>query len=143
LVTDYALSDRVIFTGLLTEGDVHAAYAAADVFVLPSRFDTFPMAIVEALASGTPVLVTDACQSSGLITKQAGLVTPVNAMAIADGLRQLLFDRNMRDTYVHGARSLAKAEFSIHKTVDLIESVYRQVLDANSRNNYNVSPSAM
>lgn len=128
LVIDWGLSDRVIFTGLLRNGDVHAAYAAADIFVLPSRFDTFPMAVVEALASGVPILTTEACQIADLIKDRAGLVTPVNAVAIAEGLRRLLFDPALRNTYAREARVLAEAEFSIQKTVDRLEEVYQQVL---------------
>lgn len=133
LAIDYGLSDRVIFTGLLRNADVQAAYAAADVFALPARFDTFPMAIVEALASGVPVLTTETCQVAELIRDRAGLVTPVNAAAIADGLRRLLFNTDLRNTYAQGARVVAETEFSIQKTVDRLEEVYRQVLERHGR----------
>jgi glycosyltransferase involved in cell wall biosynthesis len=46
---------NVLFTGLKTGSDLAAAYAQADVFVFPSRTDTFGNTILEALASGVPV----------------------------------------------------------------------------------------
>jgi len=131
LAINYGLSDRVIFTGLLRDKDVQAAYAAADVFVLPSRFDTFPMVIVEALASGLPVVITEACQVAELVKEKAGLVTPVDPTALASALEQLLSDPELRRTYAMGARALAEKEFSIQKTVGLLEEVYRQVLEEN------------
>lgn len=128
LVDHYNLSDKVIFTGLLEGGDLRAAYAAADVFVLPSRFDTFPMAIVEALASGLPVVTTETCQISGMIKDRAGLVTPVNARAIADAIQCLLSDDDLRRKFAEGARELAKEEFSIPRVVDRLEQVYEEAL---------------
>jgi len=123
------LSDRVIFTGLLRDGEVRAAYAAADVFVLPSRFDTFPMAIVESLASALPVVITETCQVAELIREKAGLVTPVEPTAVANALERLLCDPDLRKTYAIGARTLAEREFSVQKTVDRLEEVYQQVLE--------------
>jgi len=132
MVSAHVLSDRVIFTGPLRDGEVMAAYAAADVFALPSRFDTFPMTIVEALASGLPILTTDTCQVAGLINDRAGVVVPVDPAAIANGLQRLL-DSSLRETYSQGARNLAETEFSIQRTVDRLEKVYKQVLEERGR----------
>src|SRR5207248_5144062 len=53
------LSDRVIFTGML-EGEMkQGAFAAADAFVLPSHQENFGIAVVEALATGVPVLISN------------------------------------------------------------------------------------
>jgi len=129
LAINYGLSDRVIFTGLLKDGEIQAAYAAADVFVLPSRFDTFPMAIVEALASGLPVITTETCQIAELIREKAGLVTQVDSIAIANALHRIISDQDLRGTYAKGARTLAEREFSVQKTVDRLEGIYRQVIE--------------
>ena len=131
LAVSYGLSNRVVFTGLLRNGEVRAAYAAADVFVLSSRFDTFSMVIVEALASGLPVVTTETCQVAELVKEKAGLVTPVDPTAIANALERLLSDPELRRTYAMGARALAEKEFSIQKIGGLLEEVYRQVLEEN------------
>jgi len=49
----------VLFTGFLTGAELHAAYASADVFVFPSTTDTFGNVVLEAQASGLPVIVSD------------------------------------------------------------------------------------
>jgi glycosyltransferase involved in cell wall biosynthesis len=71
-----ALPD-VLFTGYLQGKDLAAAYASSDIFVFPSTTDTFGNVIIEAQASGVPVIVSDSGgpkelvegQNNGLITK--------------------------------------------------------------------------
>jgi 1,2-diacylglycerol 3-alpha-glucosyltransferase len=50
------LKDRVVFTGFLPDGDLRAAYATADMLVIPSTFETQGLVVLEAMASGTPVV---------------------------------------------------------------------------------------
>jgi mannosylfructose-phosphate synthase len=58
LVLDLGLSERVRFTGFVPDQDMADLYRAADVFVLPSRYEPFGMTAVEAMACGTPTVVT-------------------------------------------------------------------------------------
>lgn len=128
LVGERGLLSRVIFTGLLEGADVNMAYAAADVFVHPARFDTFPMAVVKACASGLPILTTETCQIANFIKNRAGLVTAVNPDSLSEGLRQLLADQEQRGIWGRGARELAETEFSISTIADQLENIYRQIL---------------
>ncbi len=54
----YGLEDRITFTGYIPDEDLPDYYRAADVFVLSSRYEPFGMTAVEAMACGTPVVVT-------------------------------------------------------------------------------------
>ncbi len=54
----YGVEDRVTFIGYITDEDLPDYYRAADVFVLPSRYEPFGMTAVEAMACGTPTVVT-------------------------------------------------------------------------------------
>jgi len=61
------LSDRVRFVG--AQPDVTPFYGAADVFVLPTLYDPFPNAVMEAMAAGLPVLTSHKCGGAELITQ--------------------------------------------------------------------------
>jgi mannosylfructose-phosphate synthase len=58
LVGELGLTERVRFTGFVDDRDIADIYRAADVFVLPSRYEPFGMTAVEAMACGTPTVVT-------------------------------------------------------------------------------------
>jgi glycosyltransferase involved in cell wall biosynthesis len=79
----------VLFTGPLY-GDVKwSALADADIFVLPSQNENFGNAAAEAVACGTPVIVTDRCGIAPLIDGRAGLVIPHQCEALIRALHQL------------------------------------------------------
>ena len=61
----HGLHDDVLFAGI--RHDMPAVYAAADLFVLLSGFDTFGMVVIEAMASGLPVIVSDTVGASDLV----------------------------------------------------------------------------
>lgn len=57
-VEDLGLTDRVQFSGFISDEDLPDYYRAADLFVLSSRYEPFGMTAIEAMASGTPTIVT-------------------------------------------------------------------------------------
>lgn len=58
LATDLGLGERVKFAGFVPDADIADLYRAADVFVMPSRYEPFGMTAIEAMACGTPTVVT-------------------------------------------------------------------------------------
>lgn len=87
------LQDRpATFTGFLEGEDLANAYASADLFVFPSATDTFGNVVLEAQASGLPVIVTDqGGPKENLIPDQTGLVVPAHdAHAMAEAICHLL-----------------------------------------------------
>ena len=82
---------RVLFSGPLFDVAKWEAYRDADVFVLPSQNENFGNTAAEAVAAGTPVVVTDGCGVAPLLAG-AGIVVAHNAAAISDALRSLLTD---------------------------------------------------
>jgi glycosyltransferase involved in cell wall biosynthesis/SAM-dependent methyltransferase len=98
LIVDLGLSERTELAGPLDSGGVEAAYASADIFVLPSRFEGYGMVFAEALACGLPV-VAGACEAAeALVPAEAGaLVKPGDVEGFAAALRNLLEDPAARD----------------------------------------------
>jgi glycosyltransferase involved in cell wall biosynthesis len=80
------LSDRTHVVGPLLGADKLAAFAEAVCFCLPSRQEGFSMAILEAMACGTPVVITENCHFPEVATAGAGRVVPLDASAVARGI---------------------------------------------------------
>jgi glycosyltransferase involved in cell wall biosynthesis len=101
---------RVRFAGPRTGAELDAAYAAADLFVLPSRAETYGMVVTEALARGVPVLATDVSGVPEALGRAPGgalpglLVPPGDVDALAAALRRWLTDAGLRAALRRAAR---------------------------------------
>jgi glycosyltransferase involved in cell wall biosynthesis len=82
-------------------------YRSATVALLPSRIDAYGLVVAEALACGTPVIVSDRCGSATLVRQHGcGLVMPAgSAAALSEHLAHLLDDRNLRTRLSQAART--------------------------------------
>jgi glycosyltransferase involved in cell wall biosynthesis len=81
---------RIQFAGPLFGGNKWAAYRDADVFVLPSQNENFGNTAAEAVAAGTPVIVTEQCGIAPLLANEAGLVVRHDSAALSEALAQML-----------------------------------------------------
>ena len=100
------LMPGAIFTGILSGRELGVAYASADLFVFPSTTDTFGNVVVEAMAAGLPVAVSDVGGPRELVkTSQMGMVLPArDAAAWANGLAHMLAVMPSRDERQNLAR---------------------------------------
>ncbi|HET8716494.1 MAG TPA: glycosyltransferase family 4 protein, partial [Nocardioidaceae bacterium] len=116
MVASAGLTDRVRLLGPRTGARLDAAYAGADLVVLPSRVETYGMVISEALARGVPVLATDAGGvTEALLGGDAdlrralpapGVLVPAeDPTALAAALRRWWTDPSWRDRLRHAARA--------------------------------------
>lgn len=100
-----ALQARIALRGECDMDALRAAYAGADLFVLPSHYEGYGMVIDEAIGAGLPVLTTTGGALAATLPPEAGLaVPPGDAGALADALRLLLEDRPRRLALRAGAR---------------------------------------
>ena len=76
----------VVFLGSLSGADLAGAYAAADVFVFPSRTDTFGLVMIEAMACGTPVAAYPVTGPIDVVTAQTGALNADLGVAIDHAL---------------------------------------------------------
>jgi glycosyltransferase involved in cell wall biosynthesis len=109
-----------LFTGYLDGDDLAAAYASADLFVFPSTTDTFGNVILEAQASGLPVVVTDGGgPRENMRPGQTGWVVPGdNAMALAEAVLQLLRSPEKLRDMAQRAREYAAQRSFEHAFMD-------------------------
>ena len=85
-IARHRLGERVIFTGLLAGQQKRDAFAAAELFVLPTRREASPVVVLEALGAGVPVLTTKGAPWEELLTERCGWWVDVDAEAIAQAL---------------------------------------------------------
>lgn len=96
---------RVTFTGDLDAPALEAEYDRADVFVLPTFYEGYGMAIAEALARGLPVISTPTGGIPALVTDAAGiLVPPGDVPTLARALAHIIDDETLRSSLAAGAK---------------------------------------
>jgi glycosyltransferase involved in cell wall biosynthesis len=89
-VTRHQLEQHVLFTGLLFDQVKRDAYAAAELFVLPTRREAAPVVVLEALGAGIPVLTTKGAPWENLLTHRCGWWTDIDSEAIAEALKDAI-----------------------------------------------------
>lgn len=122
------LGDRFRFVGF--HADALSLTAVADVFVLASDYEGMPVAVMEALAVGTPVVATTVGDLPRLLTPgvDALLVPPGRTDLLAGALREVLTDQPLRER-LGWAGMKASRQFDLFEAVHRIECVYRELAD--------------
>lgn len=106
LVETLGFSGRIEFLGQLGEAALAHEYQRADVFVLPSFYEGYGMALTEALAHGLPIISSTAGAIPDTVPTDAGLlVTPGDDVALAHALRQVMTNPDLRRRLAFGARA--------------------------------------
>jgi glycosyltransferase involved in cell wall biosynthesis len=99
------LADRVTLAGELNEEALHQAYDCADVFVLPTRYEGYGMAVAEAVAHGLPVVSTPTGDIPALVDDSSGILVPIDDVAaLRRALDRLIADDDLRRRLSSGAR---------------------------------------
>jgi len=119
---------RVLFTGPLYGNDKKAALADASVFALPSRYENFGNAAAEAIACGTPAIVSDRCGIAPLINQRAGLVTSYDSGVVARTLNDLFENASLYQRLKAGCPQVAD-EISWGRLVGGMERSYEEAID--------------
>jgi glycosyltransferase involved in cell wall biosynthesis len=130
------IAERVRFLGNLTQDDVAAHMAAADVAVVASvrddagNVDGLPNVALEALASGTPLVTTAAGGIGAVVThdRDALVVPERDARALASAIAALAADRAHARRLAEAARSLVADRFGWDRTAGRIEAAYDRAL---------------
>ena len=129
LSSELELSERVRITGWAD--DVFALLRTFDVFVSASRSESFGIAIVEAMASGVPVVATMTPGAREIIdAENTGKLVPIgDAEALAKAIGELLDDPKTRARLATAALQSVRERFSLDRMVASTEQVYLDVLE--------------
>jgi glycosyltransferase involved in cell wall biosynthesis len=107
-IARHQLGHRIRFIGAVEPDRLTEFYAAADVFVLPSRYEGYGMAFAEAIAHGLPVIGSTAGAIPDTVPAGTGLLVPPDDVgALADALQRLIAGKDERARLAAGARAAA------------------------------------
>jgi glycosyltransferase involved in cell wall biosynthesis len=125
----HGLTSRLRLLGPVVGEDKAMLLREADGFVLPSLAEGLPMALLEAMASGLPVVVTRVGAMPEVVRDgQEGLLVPAgDAQALADALDRMACEPAARVRMGQSAREVCEQRFGIERMVDALMTTYRQL----------------
>ncbi|MGX5714863.1 glycosyltransferase [Arthrobacter sp. MAHUQ-56] len=128
-INEYSLQESVRWEGPVGVADSLSRMNQADIYVLPSIQEPFPMSVLEAMSLGLPVVITE---SNGLApilqTHNAGLVVSEEQAALSKGIGLLLENKDLRTRLGKNARDLIVREYSITSVVATLSEHYKAAL---------------
>lgn len=127
-----ALRERVVFAGEVPEERLYQHYADADVFCLPSRYESFGLVLLEAMMFGLPVVATAVGGVPEVVEHEGNglLVEPENPRALAAALGQLIRDADLRARLGRRSRERFEARFTLPIMTRNVLASYAQVVAA-------------
>jgi len=132
LITEAQVGHRVHFLGQIPYAELPALYSNADIFVLPSLLETFGHPLVEAMASGLPIVASNVCAMPEICGDAALYFDPHDTIALSTQIRRVLSDATIRASLQ--ANGLRRAsEFSWDKTAKEMLLIFEQVVSEHSK----------
>ena len=128
LARDHALaSDRIVAPGYLNHESLNALYCGAEALIFPSLYEGFGIPILEAMASGCPVLTSSVTSTPEVAGEAAIFVDPCDTNAIAEAMKRLALQETLRsELRLKGFEQIKK--FSWRKTARETIEVYKELL---------------
>ncbi|MEM2514636.1 MAG: glycosyltransferase family 4 protein [Candidatus Bathyarchaeia archaeon] len=125
LARNMGVSDALIFTGFVR--DVEKLYAAGDFFILPTVFEAWPLVVLEAAATGLPLLVTRVNGVEDFVEHGVnGFFIERNPYSIADTIGSIICDRDK--LRIMGEEALKRVQmFDISRMVDAYRQLYEEI----------------
>lgn len=120
------MGDRVIVTDYAEEKDLPALFSAAKAFVLPSLYEGFGIPVLEAMACGCPVVVSDVSSLPEVVSDAGILIDPNSTKSIKEGIEEVLNDSDLaRDLSQKGI--VQSQKYSWEKCAEDILAVLKSV----------------
>ncbi|QYO67250.1 glycosyltransferase family 4 protein [Leptolyngbya sp. 7M] len=120
------LGEKILWLDWLD--DTAGFYSAIDVFVSPSRSESFGLAILEAMAHGKAIVATETDGAKELIA-DCGVMVPVNEpVTLANEVSRLLDDRDEMVRIGLHAKQIASIEYSLDRMIDETEALYGRII---------------
>ncbi len=128
-VNKLGIANYVCFMGLLKREEVYQLLHILDVSVMTSRWEGFCNAIVESMAAGVPVLVSDIPTLKEVVGDAGLYFRAGDPVDLARKLEQLIIDKDIRTEYGNLARDRCFRLYDVEKAIEKYEGVYRFLLE--------------
>ena len=125
----HKLHKHVRFFGFVPDKTLASLYRLASVFVFPSLYEGFGLPPLEAMAAGTPVITSNVSSLPEVVGDAAILIDPYEPAAIADAMRRVLSDADLRADLRQKGLVRVK-EFSWERSVKRVRAIYTEVIEA-------------
>jgi glycosyltransferase involved in cell wall biosynthesis len=122
------LGSKVQITGYLPREDLVSLYAGAALFVYPSLYEGFGMPLLEAMASGVPIVAARTSSIPEVIGNAGILVDPLNISEMGEAVRRVLTDRSVSSSLREKGMARAR-EFTWDRAARETLRIYQEVID--------------
>jgi glycosyltransferase involved in cell wall biosynthesis len=130
LVLESPFRDRIHLKGRAPRDSIGEIMRSHSVYCMPSYGEPFGMTILEAMASGVPVVTTNVGGPAYLVREQGGRTVPIrDAAQLAEALIEVLSDRELQKSMGRYNRRRIEQELDWSHSLDRMESVYESMLD--------------
>jgi glycosyltransferase involved in cell wall biosynthesis len=127
-IREHRLDELVRYEGALDYEEVLTRMSQADVYLLPSVDEPFPMTLLEALSLGVPSICTDTCGIAEVLRERhAALITDGSVGAMADAVCRILTDSDLSRRLSEAARRVVREVFSMQAVGQQLASAYAEV----------------
>jgi glycosyltransferase involved in cell wall biosynthesis len=124
MIDEMGLHTRILLAG--SQNDIPAVMNALDLHVLSSASEAFPNVVAEAMACGTPCVVTDVGDAALIVGPTGWVAPPQDSVQLAGRIEEarVALDGPGREEFSHRCRSRIVDNFDLRRMVDAYESVW-------------------
>ncbi len=134
-IRSLGIEHLIKFLGYVPDDDLPLLFQASRAFVYPSRYEGFGLPVLQAMASGTPVLTTKLSSIPEVAGNAVVYINPDDPASLARAINAILTNKEMRSTLIASGKRQA-AMFSWKRTTDETVEVYREAI---KKTNYTLS----
>ena len=128
LIDQFNLNEKIIFPGVLTGQDKIEALVDCDIFVMPSRYESFTTSGLEAMACHKPLILTKNNHIHTWVNDNTGLTCKFDVDELADCMKTLLNNEELCKKFGDNGRKLIEEKYDWDKVTNQIDNIYKNCI---------------
>ncbi len=127
-IKEYSLEENVIITGPLYKEEKQEALVDCDLFVMPSKYESFTTSGLEAMACSKPLVLTKNNHIHDWVDGNVGIACEDNKDSLREAIEKVLFDEELSQIFAENGRKLINEKYNWDIINDQILEIYRKFL---------------